>query len=144
MLSPEVERSDALDEAQAVLAAARRTARTNGLMSAAALLFSGCALAVSLSLNATAGSSDGVPSALLPERAAAKALQPETHYVRLEELAIYRDQIVAGAVGTEELSDASVNSGPARMQPVRLCAHRSVTPSPRVRRSPRTSSPQAP
>ena len=77
MLSPEVERSDALDEAQAVLAAARRTARTNGLMSAAALLFSGCALAVSLSLNATAGSSYGVPSALLPERAAAKALQPQ-------------------------------------------------------------------
>ena len=46
------------------------------------------------------------------ESAAPKALNPETHYVRLEELAIYQDQIVAGAVGTEELSDASVRASP--------------------------------
>jgi len=107
MLGSDVERSDAeaLSEAQAVLAAARRTARTSNLISAVGLLFSGCALAVSLSV----GSSSSYAGARLAgETPALKALQPETHYVRLEELAIYQDQIVEGAVGTAELADGSV------------------------------------
>ena len=110
LMPPEVQRSDAVEEAQAILADARRTARTSNLVSAGALLLS--AFAVVLSSGGGAGPAAAPGARLVGESAAPKALNPETHYVRLEELAIYQDQIVAGAVGTEELSDASVRASP--------------------------------
>ena len=120
ILPADVQRSDALesppcplDEARAVYAAARRTARTSNLISVASLLFSTCAVALSLTLGG--GGPSGAAARLVAERAAPKALSPEMHYVRLEELAIYRDQIVKGAIGTAELGDASVSSGLAAL-----------------------------
>lgn len=106
LIPPELERSDAVEEAQAILADARRVARRSNLVSAGALLVS--AFAVVLSSGGGGGGAAG--ARLVGETPAGKALNPETHYVRLPELAIYQDQIVEGAVGTEELSDASVTA----------------------------------
>jgi hypothetical protein len=105
--APELGRSD-LEHAQAVYAAAQRTARKSNLVSAVCALISiGGALVASLALESGGDRYSG-GARLVGERAATKALNPDTNYVRLEELAIYQDQIVAGAVGTPELQDASV------------------------------------
>ena len=115
ILPADVKRSDALespqsplDEAHAFYAAAQRTARRSNLISVASLLFSACAVALSLTLGGGSPSAAAPTQRLVAERAEPKALTPDTHYVRLEELSIYRDQIVAGAIGTAELGDASV------------------------------------
>jgi hypothetical protein len=117
ILPADVKRSDALespqsplDEAHAFYAAAQRTARRSNLISVASLLFSACAVALSLTLGGGSPSAAAPTQRLVAERAAPKALTPDTHYVRLEELSIYRDQIVAGAIGTAELGDASVTA----------------------------------
>ena len=68
-----------------------------------------CAVASSLTLGGGSPSGAAPTQRLVAERAEPKALTPDTHYVRLEELSIYRDQIVAGAIGTAELGDASVS-----------------------------------
>ena len=115
ILPADVKRSDVLespqsplDEARAFYAAAQRTARRSNLISVASFLFSACAVALSLTLGG--GSPSGAAAArLIAEQAAPKALSPDTHYVRLEELSIYRSQIVTGAIGTAELGDASVS-----------------------------------
>ena len=99
----------ALDEAHAFYAAAQLTARRSNLISVASLLFSACAVALSLTLGGGSPSGAAPAQRLVAERAAPKALNPDAHYVRLEELSIYRDQIVAGAIGTAELGDASVS-----------------------------------
>ena len=116
ILPADVRRSDALessqsplDEAQAFYAAAQLTARRSNLISVASLLFSACAVALSLTLGGGSPSGAAPAQRLVAERAAPKALNPDAHYVRLEELSIYRDQIVAGAIGTAELGDASVS-----------------------------------
>ena len=116
ILPADVRRSDALessqsplDEAHAFYAAAQLTARRCNLISVASLLFSACAVALSLTLGGGSPSGAAPAQRLVAERAAPKALNPDAHYVRLEELSIYRDQIVAGAIGTAELGDASVS-----------------------------------
>jgi len=116
ILPADVRRSDALessqsalDEAHAFYAAAQLTARRSNLISVASLLFSACAVALSLTLGGGSPSGAAPAQRLVAERAAPKALNPDAHYVRLEELSIYRDQIVAGAIGTAELGDASVS-----------------------------------
>jgi len=117
ILPADVKRSDALespqsplDEAHAFYAAAQRTTRRSNLISVASLLFSTCAVALSVTLGGGSRSDAAAPAQrLVAERAVPKALNPDAHYVRLEELSIYRDQIVAGAIGTAELGDASVS-----------------------------------
>jgi len=117
MLPPNVLRSDApevpepprseLDEARAALAAAQRTARMSSLISIASLLISGCAFVASISL-ARAGDSYAGETRLTGERPSAKARAPVATQFRIEELAVYKDNIVDGEVGTTELQDACV------------------------------------
>lgn len=115
MLAPNVLRSDApeppmseLDEARAALAAAQRTARMSSLISIASLLISGCAFVASISLARAGDGSIRGGTSLVGERPSTKALAPDDTHFRIEELAVYQENIVESAIGTPELQDACV------------------------------------
>jgi len=71
----------------------RRSAQRSHLISVLALVLAGCAL---LSADSKA--------------AAGRLLQYPEQHVRLQELAVYKDNIASSAVGTKELEDYSVTS----------------------------------